>query len=267
MKKTIVALFLTLLLTFFTMTTVSAGSVMDRILEKGELNVGIAGTQPPFNALSKSGKIIGLDADLATLMAAAMEVKVKFSTMPFSDLLPALQQGKIDIILSSMTMTLPRNKTVAFVGPYYISGKGILTKTKTIAALQSTAGLNNPELRVAALKGSTSQTFVEKGAPKAKLVTTPTYDDAIKMLIDDKIDAIIADLPFCAVSAFRYGDKGLTAGESRLSFEPIGIAVPEDPLLINWIENYLKLLNGSGQMQLLQNRWFKDGTWIQQLAD
>jgi polar amino acid transport system substrate-binding protein len=267
MKKAIVALALASTLFFFTLTPVSAGPVMDRILEKGILNVGIAGTQPPFNAVSKSGEIIGLDADLANLMAGAMEVRVNFSTMPFSELLPALQQGKIDIILSSMTMTLARNKKVAFVGPYYISGKGILTKTKTIAALQSTAGLNNPELRVAALKGSTSQVFIEKGAPKATLVTTPTYDDAIKMLIDDKIDAIIADLPFCAVSAFRYADKGLTAGESRLSFEPIGIAVPEDPLLINWIENYLKLLNGSGQLQVLQNRWFKDGAWIKELAD
>ena len=62
------------------------------------------------------------------------------------------------------------------------------------------------------LKDSTGQTFVEQAAPKAKLVTTKFYDEAVEYLFNSKINALVADYPFCAFTAFRYNDKGLTAG-------------------------------------------------------
>ena len=185
--------------------------------------------------------------------------------MPFSELLPALQTGKVDMVISSMTITLERNLKVAFVGPYYVSGKGILTKTGTIAALQETAGLNNPEFKVAALEGSTSQKFVEASAPKADLIKVKSYDVAIDMLVQDKITAMIADYPFCAFSAFRYSDRGLVAGQSRLTFEPLGIAVQPDTLLLNWLRNFTIMLEGSGQLKLLSQKWFEKGDWIKEL--
>jgi len=116
--------------THTTATGVSEPSapVPERILRRGELVVDTSGEQPPLTAKTKEGKIIGLDADLATYMANAMGVKPKFEVMPFSELLPALEAGKLDMILSGMTMTPQRNLKVAFVGPYYISGKGLLTK-------------------------------------------------------------------------------------------------------------------------------------------
>jgi polar amino acid transport system substrate-binding protein len=265
MKKTVVILVLVSLLTLTVVNIAAAGKVMDRILKKGELVVGITGTQPPLNATTKDGKIIGFDADIATAIAMSIGVKIKFSKMAFSELLPALETGKVDMILSSMTMTLKRNVKVAFVGPYYISGKGILTKGQTIAAMQTADGLNKPEFKIAVLKNSTSQEFVEKTAPKAELVTTNSYDEALEMLFQDKINALIADYPFCAFTAFRYEDKELVAGQSKLTFEPLGIAVPEDTLLINWLQNFMMMLEGSGQMKILNQRWFQDGSWIKDL--
>jgi len=242
-----------------------AGKAMDSILKKGELVVAITGTQPPLNAKDKTGKIIGFDADIAELIAKNMNVKIKFSTMPFPDLLPALKAGKADMVISGMTMTLERNLQSAFVGPYYISGKGILTKAASIGAMQQAEGLNNPDFRVAALENSTSLTFVERAAPKAKLVPTKSYDEAIEMLFQDKIDALVADYPYCAFTAFRYQDKGLVAGQSKFTIEPLGIAVHEDTLLINWLQNFLNMLDASGQMKILNKKWFQDGSWIDQL--
>jgi polar amino acid transport system substrate-binding protein len=265
MQRVILILALTFLLAFSFVTVAPAGTSLNRILQKGELVVGITGTQPPLNATTKDGKIIGLDAEIATTIAMNMGVKLKFSKMQFSELLPALEAGKVDMVLSSMTMTLSRNLKVAFVGPYYISGKGILTKGKTIGALQKAEGLNKPEFKIAALNGSTSQKFAEKTAPKAALMTTKSYDEAVEMLFQDKIDALIADYPFCAFTAFRYEDKGLIAGQSKLTFEPLGIAVSEDVLLINWLQNFMMALEGSGQMKLMNERWFKDGSWIKEL--
>ena len=243
----------------------AAGKKMDNILKKGELVVGITGTQPPLNATDKAGNIIGFDAEIAKLIAMNMGVKIKFATMPFPDLLPALKAGKVDMVLSSMTMTPERNLAVAFVGPYYVSGKGILTKAQNIGALQQADGLNKPEFKVAVLQNSTSQKFVEEEAPKAKLVATKSYDQAIDMIFQDKVDALIADYPFCAFAAFRYQDKGLVAGQSKFTAEPLGIAVPEDTLLINWLGNFINMLEVSGQLKMLNKRWFQDGSWIKQL--
>lgn len=115
------------------------------------------------------------------------------------------------------------------------------------------------------LKDSTSQTFVEQAAPKAKLVTTKSYDEAVELLFNDKINALVADYPFCAFTAFRYRDKGLTAGQARLTFESLGIAVPEDTSLINWLGNFMKMLEASGQLKAMGKRWFEEGSWIKEL--
>jgi polar amino acid transport system substrate-binding protein len=243
----------------------AAGKALDHILKKGELIVGITGAQPPLNITDKNGKIIGYDADIARLIARNMGVDIKFATMPFAELMPALTAGKVDMILSSMTMTLERNLKVAFVGPYYVSGKGILTKPEKISALQQAEGLNNPALRITALKDSTSQAFVEQTAPKAQLMPTPSYDAAVDMLLQDKVDALVADYPYCAFTAFRFQDKGLVAGQSKFTIEPLGIAIPEDTLLINWLGNFLTMLDASGQMKMLNKHWFQDGSWIKEL--
>ena len=264
MKKAF-ALTLASVMLLMVVNIAAAGKALDKVLKKGELVVGITGSQPPLNATDKAGKIIGYDADIAQLIAKNMGVKLKFAAMPFPDLLAALKAGKVDMVLSGMTMTLDRNLSVAFVGPYYVSGKGILTKAQSIGALQLAEGLNNPEFKVATLQNSTSQTFVEQAAPKAKLVPTKSYDEAIELLFQDKVDALVADYPFCAFSAFRYQDKGLVAGQSKFTVEPLGIAVPEDTLLINWLGNFLSMLEASGQMKALNKRWFQDGSWIKQL--
>lgn len=265
MKKKITIFLLITVLMLTVVQNATAESAMDRIIQKGELVVGITGTQPPLNVTTKDGKIIGFDADIAKLVATNMGVKVKLAAMPFAKLIPALQAGQVDIVLSSMSMTLERNLKVAFVGPYYISGKGILTKEQTISALQEADGLNRPQFKVAALQNSTSKIFVEKSAPKAQLVTTSSYDEAVEMLLQDKINALIADYPFCAFTAFRHKDKGLVAGQSKLTFEPLGIAVREDTLMINWLQNFMLMLEGSGQLELLNKRWFQDASWVKQL--
>jgi polar amino acid transport system substrate-binding protein len=265
MKKKFFAIALSLAVACFVAASAFAGPVMDRILKNKKLLVGITGTQPPLNAINKTGKIIGLDADIANAISANLGVDLKLVKMPFAELLPALESGKVDMVISGMTMTLERNKKVAFVGPYYVSGKGILTKTGQISTLQDPESVNKPDFRIAALKDSTSESLVRKAYPKAKLVTTPSYDEAIDMLLTDEVDALIADYPYCGFSAFRYKDKGLIAGESKLTFEPLGIAVPEDALLINWLQNFTMALEGSGSLKLLNKKWFEDGSWIKEL--
>ena len=263
-KKVIVGALLSVLVLVLA-TTVSAGPTMDRILKSGELVIGTSGKQPPMTAISKKGEIIGLDADIARAMAAAFELKIKFKILPFADLLPALEAGKVDMILSSMAITPMRNRKVVFVGPYLVSGKGILTLSDRYAALQQATGLNAPEVSVAALKDSTSQEYTETLMPKAKLISIDSYDQGIDLLLKRKVDVVVADYPFCALTAYRYQDKGLLAGKAPLSFEPLGIAMPEDTLLVNWVQNFLVLLQGNGQLPEMQKKWLTGGKWVEAL--
>ena len=265
MRKTVglVCLFLVVFLLFA--VNASAGSALDRILKKGELAVGTSGTQPPMSAINKKGELMGMDVDLSKAMADAMGVKLRFVQMPFAELLPPLEAGKVDIILSGMTITAERNKKLAFVGPYVVTGKGILAVAERFAALKEAKGLDTPEVTVAALKGSTSQKFAETSVSKAKLTLFGSYDEGIDLLLKSKIDVIVADFQFCALTAYRHSKKGLIAGQSPLTFEPLGIAMPEDALLINWIQNFLNQFHGTGEMKKLNEKWLNIGTWIDQL--
>lgn len=244
----------------------SDSPVLDRILKKGELVVGTAGTMPPFNMVNKSGVVKGFEIDLGGTIAAGMGVKARFETMPFDQLLPALQTGKVDMILSNMTMTPQRNLKVAFVGPYFISGKSILTKQKNLLSAKRPIDLNNPELTFAALDGSTSQYFVQMLMPKAKLVTVKDYDQGVALVLDNKVTAFVADYPICVISTFRYPDQGLAYVTTPLTYEPIGIAVPAgDPQLINWLQNFLNALQGSGELTAFKELWFGDASWLKDL--
>jgi len=195
-----------------------------------------------------------------------MKVEVKFVTKPFAELLPALQAGEVDMILSGMTITPERNLKVAFVGPYFLSGKAFLTKLKTIANAKEAKDANNPNTRIVALKGSTSQAFAEQYLDKTTLFTTATYDDAVDMVLQDKVHAMIADYPICVVSVFRYPEAGLLSVVTSLTYEPLGIALPaSDPLLVNWTQNTLNSLKGSGILDELKLKWFAEGSWLNDL--
>ena len=244
----------------------SVSPVLDRIQQRGELIVGTMGNMPPLNMTSKDGEIFGLEPDLAAKLAGAMNVKVRFVTKPFHELLPALQRGEVDMVMSGMTITPERNLKVAFVGPYFISGKAFLTKVKTIAYADEAKDVNNPNTKIVALKGSTSQAFAEQFLDKTTLYTTDTYDEAVDMVLQDKVHAMIADYPICVVSVFRYPDAGLLSVVTQLTYEPIGIAMPpNDPLLVNWTQNTLNNIEGSGQLDELKLKWFAEGDWLNKL--
>ncbi|MFQ5656674.1 MAG: transporter substrate-binding domain-containing protein, partial [Candidatus Methylomirabilales bacterium] len=246
--------------------TAQAATGLAHILKKGELVVGTAASMPPLNMTTKDGKIIGLEPDLLRLMANAMNVKLKLKPMSFAQLLPALEAGEIDMIMSGMTITARRNVKVAFVGPYFISGKAFLTKKESIAKAKEPTEIDKRGVSLAALKGSTSQYFVEALIPKAKLVTTDNYDQAVKMVVEDKVDAMIADYPICVISVYRFPGKGLVSVITPLTYEPLGIALPgNDPHLINWVENFINLMKGSGRLEALTKRWFEGGAWLRQL--
>jgi polar amino acid transport system substrate-binding protein len=239
---------------------------MDRIKQRGELVVGTTGTMPPFNMTTKDGEIIGFDAELASYMAIGMEAKLRFETMPFPELLPALESGKIDVIISNMTITPGRNLRVAFVGPYFMSGKAFLSKKETIANTKDASKINSPDYSFVALKDSTSELFIKEVMPRARLVTTNNYDEAVDLVIQDKVNAMLADYTIGLISVLKNPGKGLVAVVTPITYEPLGIALPaNDPLLVNWTENFLFMLKDSGELDKMKRRWLENSSWLDKL--
>ena len=237
--------------------------VLDRILAKKELVVGTAADMLPLNMTTKDGQIIGLEADLAHYISGSMEVKLTLKPIPFNELIPALEAGKIDMILSGMTITPLRNLKVAFVGPYFVSGKSILLKQANAGSMKELSQINSPDKVLVALKGSTSQSFAERFMPKAKLLLADDYDKGLAMVKEDKAQAMIADLPFCLISVYRYPEAGLATLNNPLNVEPLGIAIPaNDLLLMNWLQNFINTMEKTGEIRMLTEKWFKDVSWL-----
>jgi len=247
--------------------TVASGTpTLDRIQETGILRVGVSGNQPPFNMKTRTGQIIGIEPDLANALAETIGARAEFVERPFGQLLDALAAGEVDIVMSQMTMTPKRNTRVAFAGPYFVSGKAILTKSKTLAEADEADEINRAGITLATLAGSTSEEFVKQAIPSARLVGTTDYDQAVSLVVNDEADAMVADFPICVISVLRFPDANLSTVASPFTFEPIGAAVPaNDPLFTNLVQNYMNMLEGTGLMAALQSKWFTDGSWLDQL--
>lgn len=241
----------------------STSDHLARIMQKGELVVGTTGNMPPLNMTAKNGEVIGFEIDMAQMMAAALGVQLKVKTMSFYELLPALDLNKVDMVISGMTITPVRNLRADFVGPYFSSGKAFLAKSKTIANVSDATEIDNPSTKVAALKGSTSEDFVKSVMPRAQLFATNNYDEAIELVLQDKVHALVADYPICVVALLRYPDAGFVSIHTTLTYEPYGIALPlNDAHMLNWVGNFLGIIEGSGQMQHLKDKWFKSSAWL-----
>lgn len=235
--------------------------VLSSILKRGEIRIGTTGTQPPFSMKSKSGELIGYEVDLAKALAKNMGVKLKLVEMPFSDLLSALKSGKIDAVMSGMTMTPERNLEVLFAGPYLLSGKTILTKSSRVSEISDAS--NDKKYRIVTLKGSTSVDFVKNYMQKHELILVDKYSDGVEMVLSDKADAMVADKPICVVTLMKNQGKDLVISDKPLTIEPIGMALPsDDPQFLNLVENYISSLELSGTLPLLEKSWFQDGAWM-----
>lgn len=253
------------LLPFASGANAAEAPVLKRVLDSGELRVGLSANQPPMNAKSRTGEIIGLEPELAQMLAGAFGVDVRFVEKPFPQLLGALRDGEVDVVMSSMAITAERSVEVSFVGPYMISGKSLLTNSRALADA-SMGDVNRNSMKLAALANSTSERFIKANLPRATFVPVQDYDAGVQMVIRDEVDALVADMPICLLSLLRFPNRGLATLDQPLNVEPIGIALsPDDRQFRDLIQSYLSAFEGTGLMDGLRRKWLEDDTWIAQL--
>lgn len=235
----------------------NSNPVIDRINKAGTLVVGTSGNMPLMSERLATGELVGFDLDMAKALADTMGVKLVLKTMPFDQLIPALEQGKVDIVLSNMTMTIDRNLRVAFAGPYFVSGKCLVTKEQDIAQVNQPGDLKESDAKIAVVKGTTSENFVNELLPLTKLVPVTSMEKGIKMVSNGDVNAFLTDFPICLSVMKRHPDSGFQSVMSLLTYEPIGVALPpNDPLLLNLVENFIDRAENVGLIQNLGLKWF-----------
>ena len=108
--------------------------------------------------------------------------------------------------------------------------------------------------------------IVDQVLPKAVTVPAVDYDTAVQLVLDDEVDAMIADFPICQLSVLRHPEAGLSTLMTPFTIEPLGIALPaDDSLFINLIDNYLNTIENTGLLVQFKAKWFSDGSWISEL--
>lgn len=236
------------------------------IIESGRLRVGMSGTQPPLNMISKSGELMGLDVELARALADAMRLDLVLIRKPFRDLLSGLEDDEYDLVISSLTITPARNARVAFAGPYMISGAALLTRKALIPELADIDALDTPDRTWGALDGSTSEELIQEAFPNAKLVVSDDLQSLVPMIASGEIDGLIGDLPYVQFEMARRPGDDLAVLPQPFTTEPLGIALPPNsPLFSNLVQNYLNTLEYTGLLMQMKADWLQGGEWLSEM--
>lgn len=157
----------------------------------GELRVGMNLGYPPFEMQDKTGKPDGVSVRLAEALAADLGRPLKIVPMEFSGLIPALKTGNIDLIISSMTATDERRKSIDFSEPYAFTGLALLVRKDS--AIQSVDDLKKPGRIIAAKAATTGETWAIQHLPDAKRVVFEDQSACVLEVVQGRADAFIYD--------------------------------------------------------------------------
>lgn len=94
----------------------------------GVLRFGTSAITEPFSFVDESQKVVGIDIEIASLVAKKLNKKIEIVNMEFGSMIPALAAGKVDMIGACITITADRAKKVLFSAPYYTGGIAAIVK-------------------------------------------------------------------------------------------------------------------------------------------
>ncbi len=167
------------------------GMTVAQAAAQKSLVVGMELAYPPFEMTDTSGKPSGVSVELANELGKALGRPVVIQNMSFDGLIPALKTGKIDLIISSMTATAERTKSIDFSDPYLQTGLCLLLQKDS--TVKSIADLDRDDKTIAVKKGTTGHLYATNKLKKARLLVLDKEAAAVLEVVQGKADAFIYD--------------------------------------------------------------------------
>ncbi len=168
------------------------------------LRVGMELSYPPFEMTDTAGKPAGVSVRLAESLAKNLDRELVIENITFDGLIPALKTGKIDCIISSMTATPERAKSIAFSEPYLTTGLALLVSKRS--PVVSAADLDVRGRVVAVKKGTTGHHYAASTLKQAGLLVLDKEAAAVMEVTQGRADAFVYDSLSIYRSHLRHRD-------------------------------------------------------------
>lgn len=225
----------------------------------GFLTMGSDTSYPPQEYIGADGNAVGLDVDIANEIATRLGLQLKVITFKFDDMIPALNAGQFDMVMSAMTITDERKKVVDFV-PYFEAGQAVLVKKgnpKGIKTLDDLSGLT-----AVAQQGTTEEKTLKDlndklaaaGKAKVNIVTFPTDTDAVDQLRIGRADATLHDSPVAAYYAKLNPDFEVALPSFESAPQGIAVAQNNKPML-DAINAAMTAMKSDGTLDAIKAKW------------
>jgi polar amino acid transport system substrate-binding protein len=190
MKQTLFLYRIALICTVMIMGCLMVTGV-DAKTDKDTLTVGMELAYPPFEMTDEKGAPKGVSVDMANELGKALGKKIVIQNTSFDGLIPALKTGKIDLIISSMTITEERRQSIDFSDPYLTTGLCLLVGKKS--PVKSVSDLDKTGITVAVKKGTTGHIYATQKIKNAKVLVLDKEAAAVLEVVQGKADAFIYD--------------------------------------------------------------------------
>jgi polar amino acid transport system substrate-binding protein len=229
------------------------------------LKIGVSATREPFSFVDKNGRVTGHDGELARIIGVRLQRPVEFFNMKFMALIPALQSGKVDLIITGMTATDERKKFVDFTEPYYANAQVMLVRKIAAAtpASSTTSASYGEEIakredidgkRIAVLGGSAGDLAARKHFPNATFQVFVASADAALAVKTRKADAFVYDKSVLLNLAER--NPELVILDQPVDKLEVAAAIRKDnTVLLSEINRVLSELKKEGTLKHLRAKW------------
>lgn len=225
---------------------IAASTWATAVKDAGVFKIGGVQTSTLFSLLNeKDGQTRGFDAGIAQLLSNYIlgENKVEITQVTSDTRESVLQNGQVDAVFATYTITDERKKLVSFAGPYYYTQQAILVLADNddIKSVDDLADKN-----VAVQSGSNGPAILEEFAPKASQQEFKTDEEARQALQQGRVDAYVIDNNMQQSALVREPGKYKIAGKPFGSKEPYGIGLPLDSDGVAFVNDFLKKIEDDG---------------------
>jgi len=236
---------------------------LDDIKKKGELVIGVLGTDEPNSFVDpKTREIVGYEVDIASAIAKKIGVKLVFKQLAVAARIPELQQGRVDILAASLTHNKEREALIDFSLTTFVTGQKVLVKTSSgITDVPQLAGK-----KVLTVKGGTQEPNIRKAVPNVDVVTFETTQQAFLALQQGKGVGYVNDEASLVNDFAKLGPakKDYAILPTNISVEPLALGLKKgEKGLKTLVDGVLRDLESSGEAEKLFVKWYGPATKLQ----